>query len=332
MSAYYLGVDIGGTKSHALIADQSGGVVGFGHAGPGKRQGADFNRVGRVLNAITGQALAMAGLDKAQIAGVGLGISDYDWPSQRAPHVEQIETLKLAAPYELVNDAVIGLLAGSAEGWGLCLIAGTGCNCWGLTSDRRVGHVTGFGLRFGEGAGAYELIARAIQAVAAAWRMNGPPTRLTDIFCGLVGAPDANDLLEGLTLKRYHIPPSAAPLVFQVAEAGDTVARDVITWAGRELARLAEAVIHQLGFERETFDVVLAGSLYKGGALLIDPLREALQAVAPGARLVDLNAPPVIGGVLLGMEQAGIERAAIQQARQQLLASSGTTIKQLIAG
>lgn len=322
MTAYYLGIDIGATKSHALIADETGQVVGFGEAGAGKRQGDDYSRVGHKLNAITAQALAMGGLQKSEIAGMGLGISDYDWPSQRAPHVAQIETLNVDAPYELVNDAVIGLLAGTPDGWGLCLISGTGCNCWGISQDRRIGHVTGFGLKFGEGAGAYELIERAIQQVAGAWRLNAPPTRLTDVFCTLVGAADADALIEGLTLERYTIPPSAAPLVFKAAEEGDPVAREVIEWAGRELASLAQAVIRQLQFETETFDVVLAGSMFKGGPLLIDPLRAALHTVAPHARLVDLNAPPVIGAVVLGMEQAGVNKTQIQRARAALLAAT----------
>ena len=33
---YFLGVDIGGTKSHALIADENGQAVGFGQAGAGR--------------------------------------------------------------------------------------------------------------------------------------------------------------------------------------------------------------------------------------------------------------------------------------------------------
>jgi hypothetical protein len=51
---------------------------------------------------------------------------------------------------------------------------------------------------------------------------------------------------------------------------------------------------------------VLVGSTYEGGPLLIDPMRAAVLAVAPRARFVRLSAPPVIGGVLLGMEQGGV--------------------------
>lgn len=35
MTRFFLGIDIGGTKSHALIADEQGRAVGFGVGGPG---------------------------------------------------------------------------------------------------------------------------------------------------------------------------------------------------------------------------------------------------------------------------------------------------------
>ena len=38
MTRYFLGVDIGATKSHALIADESGCAVGFGVAGQGNHE------------------------------------------------------------------------------------------------------------------------------------------------------------------------------------------------------------------------------------------------------------------------------------------------------
>lgn len=59
----------------------------------------------------------------------------------------------------------------------------------------------------------------------------------------------------------------AAPLVFAVARQGDAVALDLLRWTGQELAEMAKAVIRQLDFAGETFDVVLSGSLFKGGPL-----------------------------------------------------------------
>jgi hypothetical protein len=50
-------------------------------------------------------------------------------------------------------------------------------------------------------------------------------------------------------------------------------------------------------------DAVLLGSMFNGGPLLIDPLRESIAELAPGARLARLQTLPVVGAVLLGMEQ-----------------------------
>jgi hypothetical protein len=40
--------------------------------------------------------------------------------------------------------------------------------------------------------------------------------------------------------------------------------------------------------------------------MLITPMRETIQKLAPKARLVRLNAPPVLGAVMLGMEASGL--------------------------
>ena len=65
---------------------------------------------------------------------------------------------------------------------------------------------------------------------------------------------------------------------------------------------MANAVIRQLEFENLAFDVVMTGSMFEGGDLLVAPMRETIHKFAPKARLVRLNAPPVLGAVMLGME------------------------------
>jgi hypothetical protein len=122
------------------------------------------------------------------------------------------------------------------------------------------------------------------------------------------------DLLEGLVLHRYSLRSGAAPLAFQVAAEGDEVALEIIRWAGRELASLAIGVIRQLDLQQEPdLEVVQIGSLYDGSPLLGNVMLSTIQTVAPGARLVRLTVPPVIGGVLLGMEQADIAYATRRQ-------------------
>lgn len=304
---YFLGVDIGNTKSHALIADETGRAVGFGRDGNGNYQTVGWDGSRKTLQTITDAALASAGITKIQIAGAGFGIAGYDWPAESEPTRQVIASLELSAPCEFVNDATLGLLAGASEGWGVVVAAGTSNNCRGRDQQGREGRVVGYGPWAGEYGGASELVAKAIQAIAKAWTHRAPATNLTDRFISLTGAGDPMDLLEGLALKRYHLSAANAPIVFKIAAEGDQVARDLIAWSGQELGSLAVGVIRQLGFEDVEFEVVLAGSIFNSNSsILLEAIETTIHTVAPKARLVHLNAPPVVGGVLLGMEQGGI--------------------------
>jgi N-acetylglucosamine kinase-like BadF-type ATPase len=308
----FLGIDIGGTKTHALLVDSHGHAAGFGSSGPGNPDSVGHDGMAAAMEQALAAALVQAGAHRDQIGGAGFGIGGLDWPAQVPLMLETIGRLGLRCPLQAVNDAIIGLLAGSQQGWGVAVVAGTGCNCWGIDRQRRTGQVTGLGRWMGEAAGAGELVQAAIVAIARDWTRRGPPTQLTGAFAQLVGASDALDLLEGLGMGRYFIRASAAPLVFEVARRGDPIALDLVRWAGRELGDLAVGVIRQLQFQDEQFEVVLAGSFYKGSPLVAEELEKTVCQVAAGARLVRLDAPPVIGGALLGMELAGLAARAMR--------------------
>ncbi len=307
MSKYFLGIDIGASKSHALIADENGNAVGFGIAGPGNWETVGWKRTQQVFHEITDMALNSAGIQRGQIAGAGFGIAGYDWPEDLQPHVEIVNSLKLNGPSYLTNDTIIGLVAGATEGWGVVVSAGTSNNCRGRDRNGNEGRLTGSGEMYGEYGGAQQIVRRAIQAVSKAWSLRGPATLLTDAFLEITKAEDATELLAGLIRGRYHLSSSNAPVVFEVAERGDKVAKEIIHWAGQELGYLALGVARQLDFLDSVFEVVLAGSLFKGGAAIKQALQDTIWADAPAAKLVRLEVPPVVGGVLLGMECIGLD-------------------------
>jgi len=312
MTQYFLGIDIGATKSHALIADETGTAVGFGSTGAGNWETVGWERTRAVFHEITNLALASAGITKSQIAGAGFGIAGYDWPEDLAPHQEVVDSLTLNAPTYLTNDTIIGLVAGATEGWGVVISAGTSNNCRGRAKDGTEAYLTGAGGTFAEHGGAHEVMRKALQAVSLAWSRRGPATRLSKEFVTITGATDVTDLLAGLIRERYQLSAANAPTVFEMAKAGDAVAQGIVQWAGQELASLALGIARQLNFIDIEFEVVLAGSLYKGAGLHA-ALESALLAAAPGAKFVRLAAPPVVGGTLLGMELANLDIAKIPQ-------------------
>jgi len=317
---YFLGVDLGGTKTRAVIADESGEVAGVGVSGPGNHQSVGYEKMHEALHSALIQALNMAEIPASAVEGIGYGLAGYDWETE-APRTRLVlDRLPLQAPFIMVNDTSPGLVAGAESGWGVVVISGTGCNCRGWDKDRkREGRVTGFGVQMGENAGATELIFRAMQLVGYSWAKRLPPTRLSDLFIDHVGAKDILDLLRGYTEEEYFIDSEVAPRIFETAEAGDQVARELIHWAGCELGEMANGVIRQLNFEDLSFDVVLSGSMFDGGQLLVDPMRETIHSVAPGARLLKLTVPPVVGSVLIGMSAGQHEPS--KQIRKKLVES-----------
>ena len=304
---YFLGVDIGGTKSHALIADQSGRVVGFGEAGAGSPERIGYDGLAGVLWEILQAALVSAGIESRQVGGAGFGVAGYDWPSQRKPCLDAIATLGLRCPVDLVNDTLIGLIAGASQGWGVAVVSGTGCNCWGMDRSGRTGRVTGNGGWSGEAGGAYDLIQAAMQAVSRQWSRRGPETRLTQAFLRRTGAPDWMAFFEGLVNNVYRPEADDCKMIFRVAAEGDAVAREVLAWGGRSLADLALGVIRQLDLQNEVFEIVQVGSVFLGGELLVQPFQQAVLVEAPRALFVPLPTRPVVGGVLLGMRAAGVD-------------------------
>ncbi len=304
---YYLGADLGGTKTHMVIADETGRIIGFGESGSGNHQNVGYDGMLKTMQAGLAQAISMAGITIEQLSGAGFGIAGYDWPSEKPCMVETITKLGITCPFYMVNDAVPGLVAGARDGWGIGLVSGTGCNCRGWDRDhQREGRVTGYGVLMAEAAGSSELVNRAMQLVGQAWTKRIPPTALTEAFVAFTGSKDVVDMLESYTEGRRSIGAEAARLVFQVAESGDPTARELIRWAGTELGEMACAVIRQLEFEPLEFDVVLAGSMFEGGPMLTDPMKETILNLAPKARFVRLTVPPVIGAVLIGMQEGGL--------------------------
>ena len=141
--------------------------------------------------------------------------------------------------------------------------------------------MTGNGYIAAEGAGASELVVKAIQAIALEWTRRGPATQLTTAFSEHFGYSDREQLMEYLTNSRdWGKISAAAPVVFQVAAQGDAVAGELIPWAGRELS-LAIGVIRQLELEAESFDVVLVGSMFNGSPLVIETMDACVRPVAP---------------------------------------------------
>ena len=309
---YFLGIDVGSSKTHALIADESGRCVGFGKSGGGNHQGVGYERLKQVLKESFKGAKQMSGVKNAQIAAAGFGMAGYDFPSDRADHLQCIAALGLSCPVELVNDGMNGLLAGATRGIGVNVTAGSSNNCRGRNKAGKEGRVSGNGIRFGEFGGALEIVERGLQMVDYAWIKRIPPTALTRIYVEAAGAADAMDLIDGLSSGRYRLSSRLVMQVIEAARAGDGAAHDVVHWAGEELGWLAVSVARQIEMENDAVEIIQSGSVFDAGEIIMNPMRELVLKYCPKAKLIRLEGLPVIGAVILGMEQVSFDGYAVR--------------------
>lgn len=304
---YFLGIDVGSSKTHALLADETGQCIGFGKAGGGNHQSVGYEGLTRVMQTSFEGACQMSGAAKDQVAGAGFGVAGYDFPSDRNGHLQAIAALGIVCPVEVVNDGVNGLISGTSRGIGVNVSAGSSNNCRGRGRNGKEGRIVGNGPMFGEYGGAMEIVYRAMQLVNYAWIKRIPPTTLTKVFLEATGAKSETDLVEGLSNSQYHLFPFMAVEVINAARAGDPAAREVMHWAGEELGWLAIAVTRQIEMENEEVEIVQSGTVFEAGELITQPMQAIVMKHLPKAKLMRLDGPPVVGPLMLGMQMAGID-------------------------
>ena len=309
---YFLGIDVGSSKTHALIVDESGKCIGFGKAWGGNHQNVEYDGFFSVIEESFNGALHTCGVEKSQIAGAGFCVSGYDFPSDREPHLQAIAKLELSCPVEILNDGWNGLLAGATRGVGVNVTSGSAVNCCGRNKHGKTGRIVGNGEQFGEFGGGIQIVTRAQVEVNYAWIKRKQPTALTKILLEATGAKDEMDLMEGLSNEQYHLFSHLALEVIQAARDGDAAAQEIIHWSGEELGWLAVSVARQIGMEHDAVEVIQSGSVFNAGEIITAPMKDIVLKYCPKARLIRLDGPPVVGAVILGMEQARFDGYAVR--------------------
>lgn len=271
---YFLGLDGGQSHTTVLIGNESGRVVGIGSAGPTNRGGSEDARAR--TEAAIGEALARAlddaGLDgTTRFAAACCGMSGGAETAREllSRHI-QTEQTEQTEPLEVVTDAQIALWGATECAPGIVVIAGTGSIAWGEDRAGKTARAGGWGYAFGDEGGGFDIVRRAMRTGLKAEEGWGPETSLRELFLEHSRASTMNDLLhrfyaEGLPRDGIA---ALAPLVDQAAEGGDEGAREILLGAGRDLARLADAVRGQLFAAGETVTIAYSGGVFRSPAVL----------------------------------------------------------------
>ncbi|WP_151734215.1 N-acetylglucosamine kinase [Paenibacillus tengchongensis] len=324
---YYLGVDGGGSKTLAVISDEAGRIAGHGVSGCGNHQAGAQTAEDNIRLAVE-EALRSAGLGKEQITYSLFGLAGADREADYRVLRPMIAGLGLE-PHGIVCDTVIALRAGTRNSYGVVLICGTGTNSYGINSSGEELQVGGFGYTFGDFGGGSDLAVEAFRSVIRAWEGRGQPTRLAPAILAQLGYGSEEEMFHHFLDHGLRVPNGLAKLIFEVAGEDET-ARAILRRQGSELGNAAKAVIRKLGMERDSFDLVMAGSiLTRGDSRYVVPYLEAeVLPAAPACRLRVLEQEPVAGALLLAMERSGVQvgEAVYQQLQHTLSVKAANAV------
>ena len=302
---YFLGVDGGTTKTLAIIADGQGRIQGAAR-GPGSNwTGEDVTIPMAVVVETVRQALQKVGMSGEEIALGVFSLAGADWPEDHTRRAAALNAAGIARRVIVKNDSFGGLRAGTTRPYGIVLAVGTGINAAAIAPDGRE-WAFGYYVTYG---GAGTIATEAIDAVMRAESGVGSPTRLTRDVLDLLGFESVENLLKALVAKKveYRDQLRVCPLVFEAAAKNDPTAAAIIIKQAKALAEYATALARRFDMQALEFDVVLAGSVFKGsGPLLVDTLTEEIRGVAPNAQIVRARFEPVVGSLLLAYDAASV--------------------------
>lgn len=265
-SVLVLGLDGGGSKTLALLADAAGRVLGRGTAGSSNYQNVGAEAAWAALDRAITAAFADAGLPPAPPTAIGLGLAGVDRPEDRLLFEGWAAERFVGAPVIIANDAELVLAAGTPDDWGIALISGTGSIVFGRHPSGEMARAGGWGHILGDEGSGYAIGTAALRAVMCAFDGRGPDTALTASVLAHWSLAEPPDLVGRVYRADVDAADIAglARLVDAAAGVGDAVALGILRDAGRDLAVTAQAVVRRLGLPQPTPCAIAGGVIVRG--------------------------------------------------------------------
>jgi N-acetylglucosamine kinase-like BadF-type ATPase len=314
-----LAIDAGNSKTDVAVVADDGSVLA-GIRGSGFQPhlvGAEAAVDG--LQTLVEEAASAAGHPGTDglVEHVSACLANADLPEEMRLLGAAVTAREWGRSSAVLNDTDALLRAGLDESHGVAVICGAGINCTGRRRDGREARFAAVGHISGDWGGGGFLWSEAMWWAARAADGRGPDTALREALPAHFELASMDALIEAVHLGRLPVARclEMTPLLFDVADAGDPVAEDLVLRQAGEVAGLAVAALRRLDLLDEPTPVVLGGGVLTAGhRLLLDAVDELLAEQAPKASTRVVTTPLVIGAGLLGLDHL----SAPARARQRL--------------
>lgn len=308
MRSCFLGVDGGGTKTRFLLVDAHARPLAEAELGTTYFPQVGLDGAAAILEQGISHVLSQAGVDAEALQMAFFGLPAY---GENAHVARQLDALPRAIlghdRYRCGNDMLCGWAGSLACADGINLIAGTGSMGYGQRGERGA-RAGGWGDAFGDEGSAHWI---AVQGLNVFSRMSDgrlPKGPLHAIVRRTLALDEDLDLcahVYGEQVGSRTQIARMASMVMDAAQSGDAEALRIYRQAGHELAQVAEAIRNTLAFPAGSpVPVSYSGGAFTAGALLLEPLRDALADTCADFDLRTPLHPPHMGAALYAIRLA----------------------------
>jgi N-acetylglucosamine kinase-like BadF-type ATPase len=304
-----LGVDGGGTSTVAWLAEPGRRILGRGTAGPSNAKAVGLDAARLALDAAIRAAFDDARLAPAPVDVACFGLAGFDRRSDRQILADWAEEAGWARRLVTANDGDLVIAAGTPQGWGIGVIAGTGSIAVGRTADGRTARAGGWGHKIGDEGSAYAVVLDALRLVARRADGREPPhpsgrDDLTERLCAALNVNDPSEIVTTIYAPEFDRSRMAAlaPEVLAACQANSEATEFLLAPAGRALAEMVVAVARSLEFSSNVLPLGAAGSFLLSATAVRQAMIDGVTRLGyqPAVTLV----PHPVGGAVLLAEKA----------------------------
>ncbi|MFH1582224.1 MAG: BadF/BadG/BcrA/BcrD ATPase family protein [bacterium] len=301
---YVIGVDGGGAKTIAVLADLDGKILKMAKEGSSHPRNIGMKRAIDTLALVIEKV--MPGNKEVLAVFIGLPAMEEEFKFKKEKIRKELLKRKKISPIfkgKLVigSDQLVGFRSGTDKKEGVVLIAGSGCAIHGWRGGKEI-KVDGWGY-LSELGSSFRIGQRALQEMFKDLDGRSPKTLITNLIFKKLKVKNKESLIKRIYSKNpIDIVPSFAILVDKAAEKKDKVAKDILQEVAEELVSSARVVIKKLRFQNKCFPVVLIGSMFKS-KIVLDRVKKGIKRIVPKVKFIKPQKEPVVGAVKLVLEQ-----------------------------
>lgn len=327
---YVIGIDGGGTKTEAVLADQLGNVLEVAKAGPTNINTTSEQDVEEAFSILFQLLKDKHPQEFNHVSTVFAGISGAGGKYTQQT-IKQFITKRLSETVTtyVEPDTINALYSGTYGEAGIVQISGTGSITYGINEAGVHERVGGWGYLLGDEGSGYDIGRNGIIAALHAADGRGKETLLLNLVFNHFRVNSARHLIEKIyqaPVPKNEISP-VAKLVFQAFYKNDPIAHKIILKAANDITISILTLANKLFEKKSSVQVVLCGGVFYDENVLPAIIKEQIASKTDKLTLHLPRISPVGGSVIGALKfehQSILSNKIINNLKQSLKVGDGS--------